>query len=99
MRAIRGGDHGKIEFVECFDCIGNDAFRRASQVKTTQYAVDWYVGEAIACMFDQTGVRAGGEDKQALVRQADGDEPLIHQEIIGVHSPVASSLCWPGMSP
>ena len=32
--------------------------------------------------------------KSSLV---DGDEPLIHQELIGVHSPAASSLCWPGM--
>ena len=65
---MRGGDHSKIEFAECFDCIGNNAFRRASKVKTTQHAVDWYVGEATACVcqhVDQTGVRAGRENKQA----------------------------------
>jgi hypothetical protein len=30
-------------------------------------------------------VRTGREDEQALVRQVDGDEPLIHQELIGGH--------------
>jgi hypothetical protein len=39
---------------------------------------------------DQAGVRKGREDEQALVRQVDGDEPLIHQELIG--GPLASGV-------
>jgi hypothetical protein len=39
---------------------------------------------------DQAGVRTGREDEQALDRQVDGYEPLIHQELIG--GPLAGSV-------
>ena len=48
--AVRGGDHLQIEFVERFDGIGYDTFVWASQVKTTEHAIDGYVGEATACV-------------------------------------------------
>lgn len=62
----------------------NDRLGWASQVEAAQDAKEGDAGKPLRRVrenIDHAGVRTGREDEQALVRQVDGDEPLIHQEL------------------